>query len=305
MKSFTNMEDLKKTMPQNVITQLKALLQNSKLPDNENYLSKIIESWLLKQALFNKITEHGDFKKTEHFKKDAKGGCIAVTLSGSILSIGPKIGNFRKVIYTSIDLRNDVPKIIEEENAVLANDIVTGKIVTFSSGEIKSTSEIYNLSLPKTEGEEEEEVNKIIEINKLLLKNFLQVDKYTFKANYFDNDLSVKNDLFKRWIIIDWFIIGGFDKHIFMARIKILWLELFSRLFQEIIKNKPMLEKMEEIFIEFTNIRFARFIDDYKWYESERKNFDIGLLKALEEIPSYKAYWDYLDKYLNEIKIKF
>ena len=304
MNHFTNMDDLKKTIPQNVITQLEALLLNSNLPENENQLSKITESWLLKQALFNKITEHGNFEKTDFFKKDARGGCIAITLSGSILSIGPNVGGFRKVIYTSIDTRKDVPKIIEEDKALLANDIEIGKIATFSSGEIKSTSEIYNLSLPKTEGEEEEEINKIIEINKLLLKNF-QVDKYTFKANYYDNDLSAKNDLFKKWIIIDWFLIGGFEKHIFMARIKILWLELFSRLFQEMAKNKKAMGKMEEIFIEFTNIRFAKFIDDYKWYESEKKNFDIGLLKALEEIPAYKNYWDYLDKYVNEINMKF
>ncbi|MBN2546776.1 MAG: hypothetical protein JXB50_13330 [Spirochaetes bacterium] len=301
MKSFTNMDELKKTIPDDVFNQLKGLLKNSKLEENEHNLYKIIESWLLKQALFNKITEHNDFKKTERFKKEDYSGCIAITLSGSILSIGPKIENKRKVIYTSIDIRKDVPKIVEEENAVLSTDIVIGEPANFSAGRIITTSEIYSVCLPNEDQIEEATVNKIIEINKLLLENFLQVDNFTFKANYYDNMLANKNDLFKQWLIIDWFIIGGFEKHIFKARAKLLWLELFSKLYQEILKNKKLENDLEDLFIEFTNVRFAWFIDDYKWYESEKKNFDIGLMKALEQLPLLKNYWDYLDKYLNEI----
>ncbi len=302
MKSFTDIDDLKKTIPAKVINQLKALLKDSGLPDNENSLIKIIESWLLKQAMFNKIIEHGEFKVTDKFNKDFNGGCIAVTLSGSILSIGPKSNEKRKAVYTSIDFRKDVPKILEEDNAVLAEDIVIGKPARFTTGKLKSTSEIYNLCLPEIEGREEEEVNKIIEINKLLLNNFLQVDNYTFKSNYFDNELAYKNELFNKWIIINWFIIGGFEKHIFIARVKILWLELFSRLYKEILKDKKFSENPEKYFLDFTNLYFTKYIDDYKWYESEKKNFDIGLFKALEEIPAHKNYWDCMDKYLNEIK---
>jgi hypothetical protein len=30
-----------------------------------------------------------------------------------------------------------------------------------------------------------------------------------------------------------------------------------------------------------------------KWYESEKKNFDIGLMKALEELPEYQPYIEF------------
>lgn len=301
MKSFIDIEELNKNIPQNVSNQLKALLKKSELQDNENSFCKITESWLLKQAMFNKIIEHGDFKKTSTFNKKSGFGCIAVTISGSILSIGPLINEKRKVIYTSIDFRNDVPKILEEENAKLQDDIIVGKIASFSEGMIKSTSEIYSLCVPKTEDKEEEEINKIIVTNKLILDNFLQLNETTFKANYYDNDLYIKNDLFKKWIILKWFIIGGFDKHVFTARCKILWLELFSKFHKELIKNKKLEKKADEIFLEFTNVKFAKFIDDYKWYKSEKINYDLGLLKALEEIPGYKNYWDFTDQSLKEI----
>jgi hypothetical protein len=83
------------------------------------------------------------------------------------------------------------------------------------------------------------------------------------------------------------------EKHIFMARAKLLWLELFSGVYKALSKKIKGAQQRDAAFLDFTNARFAQFIDEYKWYESEKKNFDIGLMKALEELPEYKPYLEF------------
>jgi hypothetical protein len=76
-----------------------------------------------------------------------------------------------------------------------------------------------------------------------------------------------------------------------------LWLELFTKVYKALSKKTKNSEQRDNDFLEFTNNKFAKFVDDYKWYESEKKNFDIGLMKALEELPEYQAYTEFADKY--------
>lgn len=304
MKSFYDHDEFLKNISKKTLGQLKMILKDSTLPDNENSLKKIIEAWLIKRALFNKIIEHGDFKVVKNHKKENKNACIAITLSGSLIAIGPIVNGYRKIIYTSLDMRKDVPKVVTSEKAVISEDIDVEKALRFTEGPIERTSEIIDIGVAAMEEDPDKQINKIIEINKLLLDNFIQINQDTFKSNYYDNELNIRNDLFKKWIIIDWFVIGGMERQLFLARAKILWLELFTKLYKELFNNKNLINNKDDFFLEFTNDRFTKYIDDYKWFESERKNFDIGLVKALEEIPGYKNYWDYLNNYIIELEKK-
>jgi hypothetical protein len=202
-------------------------------------------------------------------------------------------------------MRNDVPKILTTENAVISENIEIDRALSFKEGPIKQTSEIIGIGIASDNDDPERQIKKIIEINKLLMDNFIQINRNTFKSNYFDSELNSRNDLFKRWIIIEWFLIGGIDRQIFLARAKLLWLELFTKLYQELSNEKYLADDRDDIFLEFTNDRFAKFIDDYKWYESEKKDFDIGLMKALEEVPGHMNYWDYQNDYVKETMQKY
>jgi hypothetical protein len=304
MRTFYDHDDLLKNISGKTLAQLKGILKESALPQNENSLKRIIESWLIKRAMFNKIIEHGNFRPVKKYYKDNKNACIAITLSGSILAIGPIIQGFRKITYISLNMRTDVPNVINTENSVISEDIEVDKILNFTQGPIKKTSEIVDIGVAQDEDDPEKQVKKIIEINKLLLDNFIQINQSTFKSNYFDNELNGRNDLFKKWIIIEWFVLGGMDRHVFLARAKILWIELFTKLYKELSSSKKLSVNKDNFMIEFSNIKFAKFIDDYKWYESEKKNFDIGLMKALEEIPGYMNYWDYQNNYISELNSK-
>lgn len=302
MKSFTDQKALMDHLSPPVFAHLKSIQQESNLPDTEQSFSRITEAWLLKRALFDRMIEHGNFKKARVFQKNTKSGCIAMTLSGSIIAIGPIVDGKREVIYTSLGMRTSVPEVFIEKNGVLAEDMVVDSSLALVKSKLKSTSHIVAIGIAEESEDVNDQINNIEEIKKFLEDNFIKVNENTFKANYFDDELINKNDLFNTWVILSWFELGGLARHIFHARAKILWLELFSSLYKALSNNKSLKDKRDELFTTFTNERFSRYIDDYKWFESEKKDFDIGLMKALEEIPGYANYHSFVNDYINELE---
>ena len=141
------------------------------------------------------------------------------------------------------------------------------------------------------EGESgKKQLQSIKKAGKKLKDDFIKVNKQVLKKDTKEDTLNNRNDLFNKWIILEWFAAGGLEKHIFRARAKILWLELFTEAYTAVSKRKRVKKERDTEFLDFTNRQFAKFIDDYKWYESEKKNFDIGLMKALEELPVYDGF---------------
>jgi hypothetical protein len=297
MESFTNYEDFKRDIPQNVREHLEGLAKDTKLPQTEATISKLGEAWLLKRALFYKMAEHENFQRTATMAKTNKNGCIAITLSGSIVSIGPLVNDNREIKYTSIGMRLDVPESLYVRDGRLAEDIVCGKPIVFRQGALEKTSLIMDLAISPENKNEKEQKATLTKVDKKLRADFVQVNKDALETESKKDVLKIRNDLFRKWIIIQWFIIGGMEKHIFMARAKILWLELFTKIYNSVSKKIKNTEQRDNAFLDFTNKRFAKFIDDYKWYESEQKNFDIGLMKALEELPEYQAYVIFADDF--------
>jgi hypothetical protein len=298
MKSFTNIDELKENIPDKVFSQLKHLIHESTFPDTEESLVKILEAWLTKRAIFNKILDRYNLKKTLTYTKNDPNACIAITLSGSILALGPLMKGKRHLFYSSISMRADVPPVIHAENAVCEEDGIINKAMAFTKGPIQKTSPLIDIGVVVEEKTPEEQLDIIKKINDLLRGDFIRINKAIISKEQDNEDLvQNRNDLFNKWIIIEWFLIGGLEKHIFLARAKLLWLELFTKVYEALMDNT----ERDDIFLYFTNKKFAEFIDVYKWYESEKKHFDIGLMKALEEIPSYDTYKDFVNEFLNTL----
>jgi hypothetical protein len=297
MESFTNYEDLKKHIPQKVSAHLKGLIKESKLPDSEQTMKNLSEAWLLKKALFYKMVEHENFKKVGRMSKDSKSGCIAITMSGSIIAVGPLVNNKRDIKYTSIGMRQDVPETLHVKAGRLAQDIVCDKSILFEKGPLEKTSPIMDLAVALENVTEQEQLKAIKKVDKKLQTDFIRINKEALQKESTQDVIIKRNDLFQKWIIIQWFLLGGMEKHIFMARAKILWLELFTGVYKALTKKIKNPEQRDNVFLDFTNKKFAKFVDDYKWYESEKKNFDIGLMKALEELPDYQAYLEFADNF--------
>jgi hypothetical protein len=301
MKKSYSSEDIVKHLPLPVKRHLTRMAEQVTKLEPEEAFARLVNAWIVKRAMFDRIVEHGNFKKSNHYKKDSRVGCIAMTISGSIVTLGPLEEAGRRVSYTSLGLRVDVPDVKIDNDGELKKDIVLDSGIEFNRGPVQTTSIIIDVAVIDTEKSVDEQKAEINVANEMLFQNFTEVNRTIMEKECGDTDLKCRDDLFEQWVILDWFSIGGLDEHIFMARARILWLELFTELYEYLSVSKSLREDRDQVFLEFSNQRFASYIDDYKWYESEKKDFDIGLMKALEEIPGYASFWDYVDNYISEI----
>ncbi|MBN1696058.1 MAG: hypothetical protein JW881_00975 [Spirochaetales bacterium] len=295
MKSFFRIDEFKETIPEKVFLQLRYLIHESSLPDTEASLLKIVEAWLTKRGLFDKLLDRYNLKKVHSVSCDNPSACIGITLSGSIIALGPLSEDGRYFSYSSISLRTDVPPAVTAENVLCAEEILVNKAVSFARGPVRKTSPVMDIGVIDGSVSPVDQLAIVKKMNEALRGGFIGINKSMVDSEHSNKDLlRNKNDLFNKWIIIEWFLIGGLEKHIFLARAKLLWLELFTGVFEAIPDNG----ERDSRFLDFTNRAFGHFIDEYKWYESERKNFDIGLMKALEEIPAYDTYKKFVRDYV-------
>lgn len=289
------------SMPLEVVYHLKKLIASTGLPDNSKSFNRFMESWLAKRGQFDKIVDKGNYKKEKNFKIDNKSSCIAMTISGSLVTLGPLENNSRTATYTSIGVRTDVPMVKIKEKSVLAANIELHKPIVFKKGPVKSTSVILDIAVMPSEIDHERQVKELSSVNDLLLNKFLSINRDFLSDKFKDTDLINRNDLFEKWIILTWFRTGGIEEYVFLARAKLLWLELFSKFYDYLSDKGFSEEKRDNMFLELTNVKFAHYIDVYKWLESEKKDFDIGLLGALEDIPGLDSYVEFGDNFYKEV----
>jgi hypothetical protein len=301
MESFIDHEDARKHIPAAVLTHLEGLIAHSRLPDTEEMRRKLIEAWLLKKASFQKMIDHDGFQEAEFVRKDDPSGCCVLTLSGSLVMVGPLTDGKREMSYSSIGLRTDVPEAYTVSAGLLAEDIACGKPLRLRGGKFEKTSAVTDIAVRPGDEHRDVQTVSLRRADQRLKSDFVRVNRQTLEAEESGGALRSRDDLFNRWIIIQWFLYGGLEKHVFMARAKMLWLELFTGVYDALSVKYGDAAERDDRFLDFTNNRFAKFCDDYKWYESERKNFDIGLMKALEELPEYTHYIDYVSTFRTEL----
>jgi len=261
----------------------------------------MIEAWLLKKASFQKITEHGLMQKASILGKDDNRGCMALTMSGSLIMIGPLVEGAREIKYTSMGMRTDVPESFVLPDGRLAGDIECEKPIYLADSKLEKTSPVMDIAVMGGEKTAPDQTVFLRKADDRLKSDFIRFNKEALEENETRDVLARRDDLFQKWIVIQWFIYGGLDRHVFMARAKLLWLELFTRVYDVLSGKKAGANERDSMFLDFTNKLFAKFCDDYKWYESEHKDFDIGLMKALEELPEYKSYLDFVDGFCNGV----
>lgn len=288
------------SLPLEVVYHLKKLIKSTGFIDNSRNFNRFMESWLAKRGQFDKIVEQGSYAKVTSFKVDNPNSCIAMTISGSLVTLGPLIDGSRTGTYTSIGVRTDVPMVKIRDKSVLESDIELHKSLVFSNGPIKSTSIILDIAVLSPVIDDEEQIKELSSANDLLLNKFLSINRDFLSDKYKDTDLINRNDLFEKWIILKWFKIGGMEEYIFLARAKLLWLELFLK-FYELLSEKDFSPgKRDELFLDLTNQKFVKFLDVYKWFDSDKKDFDIGILNAMEDIPDLDSYLEFGDNFYKE-----
>lgn len=287
------LEDIFSHLPDKVLNHLHEIINQAHAGDFEEGMTQIAEAWLTKKAQFDKIIDHGSFTKAEVFQADDPNGCMALTMSGSLVCIGPLQSDSRAVEYHSIGFRTDTPDHVSD-SCILAADAGLDEPIIFSECRIERTSPVLDLALADRSLSAKQQLDAIKKASNELSMKFLEINQELQIKSYTNDNLRSRRDLFNKWIILDWFSIGGLGGLVFKARAFILWLELFSDMYKDYVQHYNDPEKLDSAMLDLMNPRFAGFCDVYKWLESEKKDFDIGLIRALEEIPQLSEYKDFL-----------
>jgi hypothetical protein len=283
-------------MPAALAAHLRSLMKLCGFDGQPDKQRAFLSNWLKKKAFFDKIVEHQGFHGVTRLEPGFKQGVVILTYSGSILtlSVEDEHGD-REATYTSIDMRKDVVQKTAEKNAQIVFPLECHTALEARSGKIKKTSPILAMAVEDNpDVASGERVEKIRLIGERITKTLLVVNQELFSKHGVVSELENRDDLFDRWVILTWFRIGGWEEDVFLARARMLWLELFSKSYNELSGKIEETQKRDEHFLAVVNTDFVRFIDDYKWLESEKINRDLGLMSALEQVPGRGDFEDFL-----------
>lgn len=164
-------------LPDFIQTHIKEITKTSGLPDNDESIGIIAQGWLDKKINFEKNISEMDMLEVEELDKDDERGALVMTYSGSLVNIGPKVNNGRKVEYASIGLRHDVPDMIENEECKLSNSLVLNKPLEFEVGPVKRTSPVFKIAVCRENLTPDQQLEKIKETSTVIIDDFVDVNK--------------------------------------------------------------------------------------------------------------------------------
>jgi hypothetical protein len=164
-------------IPEQLRRHVKEITRTSGLPDVEESLEKISEAWLEKRKVFEEKTRNLKLEDVKSLGAEEERGALALTYSGSLVTIGPLVEGARKVAYVSIGLRSDVPEAAEKDGSVLKKDVAIDAPVEFKVGPVKNTSPILKIAVPAEGLSIEEQEEMITEATQVIQEEFVEVNK--------------------------------------------------------------------------------------------------------------------------------
>lgn len=121
---------------------IQAITRSSGLTQTEGSFLRMAMAWLEKKKLFEQQTRALDMRQVESFAASEAGGALALTYSGSLISLEPAVEGSRRVEYASIPLRADVPALAIAEKTALSGDLRIDGEAAFTAGPVRSTSQL-------------------------------------------------------------------------------------------------------------------------------------------------------------------
>ena len=164
-------------IPEHIQGHVRELTKASGMPDDEEYLEMISEAWLQKKRIFEEKIENAEMDEVDAFENSDDRGVLALTYSGSLINIGPRVDDIRNLEYTSVGLRADVPDAVTEPSSEIDGTINIDKPLKFSAGRVKNTSAIFKISVPHEDLSVEEQIEKLDEVTMILRDEFVDVNK--------------------------------------------------------------------------------------------------------------------------------
>lgn len=132
-------------LPESIQNHLKNVIEIFGLDHDKETMDRLVQGWLDKEEAFREQMCNMGMDEVGSFESSDTRGALALTYSGSLISIGPLLEGSRKVDYTSIGFRQDVPETLTKEGGNLAENMSIDKGIFFQDGPIKQTSPIYRI----------------------------------------------------------------------------------------------------------------------------------------------------------------
>lgn len=164
-------------IPERIQSHIREITRTSGLEDSAESVEKIAGGWLEKQKLFSEQIAAMGMEEVEELDKDCPDGALAMTWSGSLVNLGPVKDDGRKVEYSSIGLRADVPEAASSEGSELSDSITVDNPINFVSGPVKSTSPIHKIAVCRGDLDADAQEEKINNATMLLKEEFVNVNK--------------------------------------------------------------------------------------------------------------------------------
>jgi len=164
-------------LSEKISRHLEHLVKTAGLTDTDESLEILEKAWQEKFETFEQQVEERNMELSEEFDAEDERGALLMTYSGSLISIGPRSGEGRKVEYHSIGIRKDVPESAETDDTELSGDVEIDESVMFTNGPIKKSSPIFKIAVIVEEMDNDEQEELLAEVTQLLTDEFLEVNR--------------------------------------------------------------------------------------------------------------------------------
>jgi hypothetical protein len=141
------MADSLDSIPPPLQAHLRQVALSAGLPDCEETYETLARAWLEKKAGFEERVRHFAMEEVDRIEADDERGFLVMTYSGSLLKVGPLVEGARRVEYTSIGLRTNVPDAARAAGSGLDGGVSTGGVVNLRHGPICSTSPVFKIAV--------------------------------------------------------------------------------------------------------------------------------------------------------------
>ncbi|HOO71319.1 MAG TPA: hypothetical protein PK926_06115 [Spirochaetota bacterium] len=164
-------------IPETVQEHLRDIVKISGLDNSDESLERMAEAWIEKKNAFEKEIDSAGMDEVDYLEKDDNRGALVMTYSGSLVNIGPVVGEKRKTSYTSIGLRKDVPDAAEEDASSLSSDVLIDEEVQFEKGPVRKTSAVYKIAVYNDSLEADDQEKVLTRATLALTKDFIDINK--------------------------------------------------------------------------------------------------------------------------------
>lgn len=156
---------------------LRNVLAPAHITDSEQNRDALANFWLEKEKAFLTQLKEMGMEEVDSLKKDEPKGILGLTYSGSLIGIGPIEGDARRIIYSSIGMRTDVPDQAVSEQSGLDSDPQVDQELFVTSGPIKKSSPLYKLAVISNLISIEDQRETIDEATRIITEEMVDLNK--------------------------------------------------------------------------------------------------------------------------------